>query len=223
MINITDRANCCGCTACASACPHDAITMKQDCMGFSYPVVSLDLCTNCGICDKVCAFHPQYDTSENLPNPIPYGARHKDIDEISTSRSGAVFVALADWMLAQGGIIYGAGYKGHFQVAHKRATTREEYLEFKGSKYVQSDMGDIFRNVREDLLSGKKVLFTGTPCQTAGLHSYIGKKLRNNLYLADIICHGVPGPNIWRDYITLLEKRHGSPIVAVNFRDKSRL
>lgn len=223
MINITERSACCGCTACANICPHGAITLQQDAMGFTYPVVNPKVCTNCGLCDKVCAFHPQYDITENLPSPIPYGARHKNLAEIETSRSGAVFVALADWMLSQGGVIYGAGYKGHFQVAHKRATTRDEYFEFKGSKYVQSDMEGIFRNVREDLQCGKKVLFTGTPCQTAGLRSYIGKKLRNNLYLTDIICHGVPGPNIWRDYIAFLEKRKGSPIVEVNFRDKSRL
>lgn len=105
-------------------------------------------------------------------------------------------------------------------MAHKRATTKEERNEFKGSKYVQSDLDGIFRQVKEDLKQGNTVLFSGTPCQTAGLNSYIGNKLRENLVLVDIVCHGVPGPYMWRDYLDYLEKKQGSKICWVNFRDK---
>lgn len=220
MIRITDKSQCCGCTACASVCPHDAIAMQPDVMGFLYPVVDEHKCIDCGLCEKVCSFHENYDTSLNIPVPETYAARHKDMREVETSRSGAAFIAISDWVLEHGGVVYGAGYAEHFRVVHKRAITKEERNEFKGSKYVQSDLGNTFRQVRQDLKDGKLVLFSGTPCQTSGLDSYIGKKLRENLYLVDIVCHGVPGPNLWRDYLVYLEKKQGDKICGVNFRDK---
>lgn len=222
MINIKTPADCCGCTACASICPHDAITMKPDALGFLYPDVDDSKCIDCGLCEKVCAFNDNYDTSLNLDKPLAYGARHKDMNEIETSRSGAAFIAISDYILEQGGVVYGAGYTDHFRVVHKRATTKEERNEFKGSKYVQSDMCGVFRQVKKDLRDGLIVLFSGTPCQTSGLNSYVGKKLRENLYLVDIVCHGVPSPFVWRDYLAYLEKKQGSPIVWVNFRDKQK-
>ena len=220
MIQITDKSQCCGCTACASICAHDAITMQPDAMGFLYPVVDTDKCVDCGLCEKVCAFNDHYDTSQNLPQPDAYAARHKNMDEVETSRSGAAFIAISDYVLENGGVVYGAGYTDHFRVVHKRAVTREERDEFKGSKYVQSDMNTVFRQVKKDLKDGLTVLFSGTPCQTSGLNSYVGKKLRANLILVDIVCHGVPGPYLWRDYIAYLEKKQGDRICWVNFRDK---
>ena len=223
MIQITNKADCCGCTACASVCAHHAISMEPDPMGFLYPKVDTDKCTECGLCEKVCAFNPNYDRSLNLPEPQIYAARHKDMHEIETSRSGAAFIAISDYVLEQGGVVYGAGYTEHFRVVHKRATSKEERNEFKGSKYVQSDLKDIFPQVKADLKQGLTVLFSGTPCQTAGLASYIGKRLREKLILVDIVCHGVPAPYIWRDYLVYLEKKYKQPIVEVNFRDKSRI
>ena len=220
MIEIKNKADCCGCTACASICPQEAITMQPDSMGFQYPVVDKDKCVDCGLCEKVCAFNDNYDTSLNLSQPIAYGARHKDMHEVETSRSGAAFIAISDYVLENGGVVYGAGYTDHFRVVHKRAVTKEERNEFKGSKYVQSDLHGVFRQVKKDLKDGLTVLFSGTPCQTAGLNSYIGKKLRENLILVDIICHGVPGPYLWRDYLAYLEKKQGDRICWVNFRDK---
>ena len=220
MIKITNPQDCCGCTACASICAHDAITMEPDALGFLYPKVDESKCVGCGLCEKVCQFNDNYDRSLNLEQPIAYAARHKDIDEVMMSRSGAAFVAISDYILEQGGVVYGAGYKDHFRVAHKRATTKEERDEFRGSKYVQSDLTGIFRQVKEDLRNGLTVLFSGTPCQTSGLNAYVGKKLRENLYLVDIVCHGVPSPYIWRDYLAYLERKHGSKITYVNFRDK---
>ena len=220
MIRIEHPEDCCGCTACASICPHNAISMKPDTLGFLYPEVDTEECVDCGLCEKVCAFNDNYDTSLSLSQPDVYAARHKDMQEIETSRSGAAFIALSDWVIEHGGIVYGAGYTDHFRVVHKRAVSKEERNEFKGSKYVQSDLTGVFRQVKADLKAGLLVMFSGTPCQTAGLNSYVGKKLRENLYLVDIVCHGVPGPFIWRDYLAYLEHKHGDKICWVNFRDK---
>lgn len=222
MIQIKDKLDCCGCTACASVCAHNAITMQPDVLGFLYPVVDKDKCIDCGLCEKVCAFNDCYDTSLNLPKPDAYAARHKNMHEVATSRSGAAFIAISDYVLENGGVVYGVGYTDHFRVVHKRAITKAECNEFKGSKYVQSDLRGVFRQVKKDLKEGLIVLFSGTPCQTAGLNSYIGKSLRENLILVDIVCHGVPGPYLWRDYIAYLEKKQGSEICWVNFRDKEK-
>lgn len=223
MIQIKNKADCCGCTACASICPKNAISMESDVLGFKYPKVDLNKCIDCGLCEKVCAFNENYDKSLNLDEPDIYAARHKDIHEIETSRSGAAFIAISDYVLENGGVVYGVGYKDHFVVTHKRAKTKEERDEFKGSKYVQSDLEGIFKQVKSDLKDGKMVLFSGTPCQTAGLNSFIGQKLRENLILVDIICHGVPSPYVWRDYLTYIEHKYKNKVVKLNFRDKSRI
>lgn len=220
MIQITDPTKCCGCTARENICSHNAIIMQPDAMGFYYPIVDRDKCINCGLCEKICAFNDKYDVSLNLTNPEAYAVRHRDMHEVETSRSGAAFIAISNWIINHRGSVYGVGYGSHFHVMHKRAITKEQRNEFKGSKYVQSDMSGIFKQVKNDLRAGIPVLFSGTPCQTSGLNSYIGKKLRNNLYLVDIICHGVPSPYIWEDYLNYLEKKQNSEISSANFRDK---
>lgn len=220
MIKINNPADCCGCTACASVCAHDAIIMQPDSLGFLYPKIDESKCVDCGLCEKVCSFNDNYETSNNFEKPLAYAARHKKMSEIETSRSGAAFIAMSDYILEQGGVVYGAGYTDHFRVVHKRATTKEERNEFKGSKYVQSDLNTVFRQVKRDLRDDLTVLFSGTPCQTSGLNSFVGKRLRENLFLVDIVCHGVPSPYMWRDYLMYLEKKQGAPIVWVNFRDK---
>lgn len=222
MIKIKEPKDCCGCTACANICAHDAIAMKPDSLGFLYPEVDTSKCVECGLCEKVCAFNDDYDISSNFQTPKAFGARHKNMDEVQKSRSGATFVAVSDYVLSKGGVIYGVGYNDHFRVAHKRATNTVERDEFRGSKYVQSDLSDIFTLVKKDLKDGRIVLFVGTGCQVAGLKSFIGYKLRGNLILMDIICHGVMPPYYWRDYIDYLEKSQGSKLTAVNFRDKEK-
>ena len=201
---IKNKQQCCGCTACKAICPKQAISMEPDALGFLYPKVNQDKCINCGLCEKICAFNEKYDLSENLPAPIAYGARHKNMEEVMHSRSGAAFVAFSDWILEQGGVIYGAGYEGHFRVAHKRAQSKAERDEFRGSKYVQSDLNDSFIQVKNDLKNGLIVLYSGTSCQIAGLRSFVNKTCKqflNNLFLIDIVCHGAPSPYIWRDYL----------------------
>lgn len=222
MIQITDAKTCCGCTACKSICPKEAISMEPDALGFLYPHVNKDLCINCGMCEKICSFNENYDKSKNFDEPIAYGARHKDLSEVETSRSGAAFIALSDWIINHNGAVYGAGYTDFFRVIHKRATTKEERNEFKGSKYVQSDIGETFKQVKTDLQDDKFVLYSGTACQIAGLKSYIPQKLHEKLFLVDIVCHGVPSPYIWKDYLKKAEQTYG-PITSVSFRDKSKL
>lgn len=222
MIRINNKSECSGCTACASICPRDAISMIPDKLGFLYPEVDNTKCIDCGICESVCSFNDNYDRTLNLPSPIAYGARHINLNEVFTSQSGAAFIAISDHVLNQGGVVYGVKFENHFHVVHKRALTKRERDEFKGSKYVQSDLSGVFNLIKEDLSNGLLVLFTGTPCQTAGLHSFIGKKYRKNLILVDVVCHGVTGPFVWRDYISLLEKKQGDSICEFRFGDKER-
>lgn len=225
MILVKSPETCCGCSACANICPRNAITMAPDALGFNYPRIDNDACIDCGLCKQVCAFQNGYDTSTNFAQPAVYAVRHKVRRELATSRSGGAFIAFSDRILEQGGTVYGAGYAERFRVVHKRAATNDERDEFKGSKYVQSDMGTTFASVISDLRAGIPVLFSGTPCQTAGIRSFLEKKRTDtrNLYLCDIVCHGVPAPYVWRDYLAYQEKRHGRSIAGVDFRDKHEL
>ena len=220
MIRLSTLSDCSGCTACMMICSHKAISMYRDALGFLYPKINTDLCVNCGLCSRVCPFSDLYDKQLNLSEPIAFAVRNKDLHEIETSRSGAAFIALSNKILDCGGVVYGAGFTDNFCVVHKRATTTKERDEFKGSKYVQSELGETFLNVKKDLQNGLDVMFSGTPCQTAGLNAFVGQKLRRNLYLIDVICHGVASPSIWQDYLTYLEKKEKDKLVSVNFRDK---
>lgn len=221
MVLYSRKEDCCGCSACKSICPKEAILMVPDDEGFLYPVVEQKKCVGCGACAEVCAFQNGYETNENFEVPLVYAVRHKNIREIETSRSGAMFIALSDYILSNKGVVYGVGYTDHFRVIHKRATTKQERNEFKGSKYVQSDVNNVFKYVKNDLQNGLMVLFSGTPCQTAGLHSYLKNNSTEKLYVCDIVCHGVPSPFIWRDYLSYIEKKYKDKIIAAEFRDKS--
>ncbi len=215
------KDDCCGCTLCSEVCPKQAITMEPDVMGFLYPKVNDDLCIDCGKCLKYCSFRSDYRTPYAFEKPVAYGGRHKNLAEVEKSQSGAAFVVLSDYVLSVGGVVYGVGYKDFFRAAHKKATNAQERDEFRGSKYVQSDMTGILRLVKQDLEDGRKVMFSGTPCQVAAVASFIGEgELRCNLYLMDIVCHGVPGPYMWRDYLEYLQKKEKQKITAVNFRNK---
>lgn len=223
MLTFTDKSQCCGCTACTSICPKQAITMQPDGLGFLYPIINKNKCIECGLCEDVCTFNSHYEKSD-FSVPEVYAVRHKNISEIETSRSGAVFIALSDWILEKGGIVYGVGYTNHFRAIHKRATTKQQRDEFKGSKYVQSDLNTVFIQIKNDLKQGLYVLFSGTPCQTSGLRSYL-KKIKvdvDKLFIVDLVCHGVPAPYIWRDYLTYIERKKHKKVTSVDFRDKSK-
>lgn len=222
MIVIHDPSRCCGCSACQAVCPHDAVIMKEDRLGFLYPEVDSDKCVGCGLCESVCAFSSDLEekgpVSESLSLEV-HAARHKDNEVVGLSQSGGVFTALSDVVLNGGGVVYGAAFDDDFNVCHRRAATRLERDGFRGSKYVQSCLEGVFRDVRADLKAGLPVMFCGTPCQVAGLKSYIPDGLQANLFTVDFVCHGVPSPAIWHDYVAYMGRR--SKIDKVVFRDKS--
>lgn len=220
MIRISDISDCCGCTACMAVCPYDAISMRPDSLGFKYPSVDVGRCVDCGLCEKVCDFSRKDRQTVHPEEGVrAYAARHKDVSVLSASQSGGVFTAVSDIILQRGGVIYGAAFNSDYSVSHGRAATSEERDRFRGSKYVQSDMGGVFRSVRDDLNAGRQVLFSGTPCQVAGLMSFLPAGLKKNLVTVDIICHGVPSPSVWKDFLCHVSK--GKNIVKADFRDKS--
>lgn len=220
MIRITDKSMCSGCTACLAVCPHQAISMKPDALGFLYPEVDTDRCTDCGLCEKACDFVCSSSIVASVPDEIHvYAAMNKDASVLESSQSGGVFSALAKKIIYEGGTVYGAAFNPDFTVSHMRADTLEGCRAFRGSKYVQSNLSDVFKKVRRDLAQGRKVLFTGTPCQTAGLTAFLPEHLRTGLLAVDFICHGVPSPFVWRDYVSYM-KRKGE-LSSVSFRDKS--
>lgn len=218
MIIVQEKNSCAGCTACYSICSKNAIKMREDTMGFNYPEVDLDLCVNCGLCERVCLFRNKITLNEPL---LIYAARNKDLNEVNSSRSGAVFPEIASYVIDNGGIVYGAVFNENLDVVHAGKSTKEGCISFKGSKYVQSKLEDTYKKILDDLKQGRMVLFSGTPCQVYGLKNIIPDKLINYLYTVDIICHGVPSPFIYRDYITYEENKHKSKIIHFNFRDKT--
>lgn len=222
MINLKTEENCCGCSACSAVCPTSAIVMKPDELGFLYPTIDPALCVECGRCENVCEFSKNNIESLKDVHPTAYAARHVNIQEVNTSRSGACFVALSDYILDEGGVVYGVGFKENFVVTHKRAINKLQRQEFKGSKYVQSDMRDILPYLKEDIISGKYVCFSGTPCQVAAVRSLVPSKYHHKLFLIDIVCHGVASPEVWQSYLAYIERRYRGKIESLNFRDKIR-
>ena len=203
------------------ACNKKAITMVADStLGFLYPQINTSLCVNCGKCDLICQFQDNYNKYDNYNEPYVYAMRPLDEKELMKSQSGAAFFILSNIILKEGGIVYGAIFDKHFNVVHNRATTTEEREKMRMSKYVQSDIQNIYPLIKKDLSEGKKVLFSGTPCQVAGIRSFLGKNLSEKLYTIDIICHGVPSPKVWRDYLEYLKKKYHKKIISIITRDK---
>jgi len=194
--------------------------MKPDEEGFLYPAIDQNRCIDCGRCTKSC---PWLRENNYKNNDIPrfYAARHKSQEVLLRSTSGGAFTAISDVVLRQNGVIYGADFDENLRVVHQRSETPEQRDRMRISKYVQSDMTDIYSQTKADLQQGRIVLFTGTPCQAAGLRGYMGNSpLRDNLYIGDLICHSIPSPLIWEDYKRLLEREKGGKIVSVQFRSK---
>lgn len=217
-----DKSKCCACTACKNICPKQAIEMLPDEKGFLYPKIDENKCIKCGLCEKVCFYNTGYKVLDDHLNKIEtYAIKHKDFNIRMNSRSGGIFTALSDYILDNKGVIYGVGYKENFVVCYKRAETKEERNKFRGSKYVQSELNDIFKQVKNDLEADKWVLFSGTPCHVAGLVKYLGKKKYEKLLLVDIVCHGVPSPKMFSDYINYIEKKYNDKVNNFDFRDKT--
>ncbi|MBQ7415728.1 MAG: Coenzyme F420 hydrogenase/dehydrogenase, beta subunit C-terminal domain [Oscillospiraceae bacterium] len=217
MIQITKNELCCGCTACANACPKDAIVMAPDAEGFLYPQILADKCVDCGLCEKVCPIGKPKAEKKDVQG---YIVRYYDAAIVEHSTSGGVFTALASHVIGQGGAVYGTGYDANMRVVCKKATTVEELAEMRGSKFVQSHLGDTFRRIKRELAEGKKLLFVGTPCQVEGLLSYLRKK-PDNLICIDFVCRGVPSPGLWANYVQMMEKKFGSKMVGARFKHKT--
>ena len=217
MIQISDKSKCCGCTACVNACPAQCIVMRRDREeGFDYPVANPDLCLGCGKCDAVCPVQNPLETRE------PQAALAvRCEDYVNGSSSGGVFPALAKVVIDEGGVVFGAVMENDMIVGHAEAETMDEVERMRGSKYVQSDPYSSFWDAREYLKAGRKVLFTGTPCQIAGLKNFLGEEYEG-LLTVDTACHGVPSPGLWEMYLNALKVRTQKDITSVNFRDKSR-
>lgn len=215
-IDELNRNECCGCTACYAVCPVQAISFKPDVKGFLYPTIDEEKCIHCGKCADVCvaAGYPGNDGYI-----VVYGAKHKDDKVRFNSSSGAAFTAFSDVVLAAGGVVYGCIYDENIIARHFRADNSVDRDRMRGSKYVQSDMGDTFSSVKKDLEDGRKVMFTGTPCQVAGLKSFLGRDYEN-LFTIDLVCHGVPSPKMFADHIEMLTKKYKKQVKSYNNRSK---
>ena len=213
------KADCCGCTACEEICPVHAIKMEIDQEGFYYPVQNEEKCIHCGFCDRVCGF----ELGKKVLNQKAYGVKHISEQQRKESRSGGAFVAFSDQILERNGSIYGAVMESDFSVKHSRAVSKIERAQMQKAKYVQSDLRGVFPQVAKDLINGQVVLFTGTPCQVSGLKHYILEKNISDekLFTCDLICHGVPSPLVWSDYLKYIESRYHQKIKVAEFRDKS--
>ena len=170
-----NKEDCCGCSACMNICPKNAIKMVEDEKGFIYPHINEYMCVDCGLCKRACGFVNNYDNSKLLDETIIYAARYNDKNARNSSSSGGMFYAISEYVLNNDGVVYGAAYDDGFNVKHIRAVTKEDRDRQLGAKYVQGDIGDSYKEVKKDLVDGKLVLFTGTPCQLASLQTFLGK------------------------------------------------
>jgi len=231
MIHITDKTNCCGCSACAQACPKQCISFDEDTQGFRYPLVNADLCIDCGLCEKIC---PCLNSNDKV-KPLSVLAANNPNDEIRLkSSSGGIFTMLAEAVIEDGGVVFGARFDENWDVKHDYTESKDGLEAFRGSKYVQSRIGNTYTQAREFLKDERKVLFTGTSCQIAGLKKFLRKEY-DSLITVEIVCHGVPSPLVWREYLkditerpkgvagknTVLLSLKAKPVITgISFRDK---
>lgn len=209
--------DCCGCGACAAACRRGSIEMREDARGFVFPEIDASSCVGCGACVKACGLHERLGFETSGPW---YAAAGKG--DVSESASGGVFAALAREVMAGGGCAFGAAYErfdGGLRVGHRMAEDEVGLAPLLNSKYVQSDAGRCFAEVRRQLETGRQVLFCGTPCQVAGLRGFLGRDW-SNLVTADLVCHGVPSERLFNGCVLDLAERYGSPVVDFRFRCK---
>lgn len=219
MVEIKEKSKCCGCTACKSICPQNAIKMIEDNEGFLYPEIDNEKCINCGACDKVC---PVLNAKENKKEQIGYLVNNKNNEIRNDSTSGGAFTPIAEYVLDRNGVIFGATFDEDFNVIHKYVETKEGLKLFRGSKYVQSNLLDTFNETEKFLKENRVVCYSGTPCQIEGLKKFLRKDY-DNLITVDLMCHAVPSPLVWRKYLEYQNKRlGGQKIQKVLFRDKSK-
>lgn len=190
---LCDDSVCTGCSTCSSVCEQKALNLISGNEGFYRPLINTDKCISCGLCEKVCPVLNGVKAISSLENPLVYAAWNKDENVRAESSSGGVFSALAETVLEMGGIVCGAAYANDMSVSHICIEKKSDLSKLRLSKYVQSYIGDAFRNVKEYAKQGRTVLFCGTPCQAAGLRNFLRKDYPN-IICCDFICHGVPSP-----------------------------
>lgn len=214
MIGIKDKHNCCGCAACVQRCPRRCILLSEDSEGFLYPDVDVENCINCGLCETVC---PELNQSGKRSPIKTLAAINNDESIRLKSSSGGVFSLLAERIIHNGGVIFGARFDEKWEVVIGCTETTDGIAQFRGSKYLQARTGDSYYRCEQYLKIGRQVLFSGTPCQVAGLKRYLGKEY-GNLITVDVVCHGVPSPKVWRKYLD--ETVGVSNVKGVSMRDK---
>ncbi len=221
MIKIDDKTVCSGCAACSNLCPQKCIVLEKDKMGFVYPAVDMMKCVDCGLCEQVC---PGLKRITDRPNRqlMSYAAQNLDEAVRLSSSSGGIFTCIAQYILSQEGVVFGAAFDNTFRsVRHIAVQTLQDLYKIQGSKYVQSHVGSSYQMVKCFLDMGKLVLFSGTLCQIAGLKAFLHKDYRN-LYLVDVVCYGVPAPSVWSEYLDVLENKYNGKVTGVSFRDKRK-
>lgn len=217
MLNIINIDNCLGCSACKSICPQQCITMLPNEEGFLQPNVNKEKCTNCNMCAKVCpAIH--VDDLQSIKN-IYYGW-HKDENIRKNSSSGGAFSAIAEKVLTNNGVVFGAVYDNNLKKVIHTSSENMDFTKQRKSKYVESDLLDTFSETKQFLENNRQVLFSGTPCQIHGLIKYLGKQY-DNLITCDILCHGVPSMKIFNDHLKLFQKKYKKEIIDIDFRPKT--
>lgn len=217
MIQVIDKAKCCGCWACNNICPKQCIDMKEDIEGFRYPVVNKTQCINCGLCTKVC---PQLQTHTSKQKPKSFVIQQKDPYILRNSTSGGFFSAISKYAIENKGVVFGAAFNKEMELCHQYSETLEGCTRFRGSKYVQSIIGNSYEIAKSFLDQDKIVVFSGTPCQIAGLKSYLRQKEYNNLITVDLVCHGTPSPLLLRKYFQYYSSIFKSKIINYLSRDK---
>ena len=215
MINIMEKNECTGCYGCATICPQNCIYMLDDNEGFKYPKVDLDKCIKCNLCERVC---PLLNIKYIDNNPIALACYNINDDVRKQSSSGGIFSLVAERVINNNGVVFGAKFDKNFEVKHDYAETIKGIDKFRGAKYVQSRIGDTYRIAKQFLNQGRQVLFSGTPCQIGGLKRYLQKEY-SNLICIDLICHGVPSPLAWKTYKERFNNK--KEIKNINFRDKT--
>lgn len=220
MIDRISVEQCTLCGSCYNACPVDAISFKTPYLDFLYPAIDNSRCVGCDRCEKSCPILADKQEPES-GYPIAFAARSRDEEARRKSSSGGVFYELASKILSEGGYICGAVFDEHFHVKHIVSNTQKDLYRMMGSKYAQSDMGMCFRQIKTLLDEGKNVLFTGCPCQVAGLRTFLGRKYPQ-LFLAELICHGIPSNSMLCAYISLREKQYGTKLKSMEFRNKDK-
>lgn len=214
---ICEHDSCTGCAACVGICPENCISMQMLDLGFAYPVIDRNKCINCKLCLKTCPVKNEHADDKKKPGTYAAFNKNEKIRELSSS--GGIFSLLAEHVIRNNGVVYGAVWDEQFVLYHSRIDAIVDIAKMRGSKYVQSRTDGIYYSVKKDLLDGKKVLFSGTPCQIGGLYAYLQKEY-DNLFTQDLICHGVCSPEIWKKYIHYREKNVDSTAKSVSFRDK---